>query len=189
MLTHGLPLNFSDWIARHRGDLRPPVGNQQLWCNSDLIVTVVGGPNQRTDFHDDPYEEFFYQFKGEASLLIAAAERFERVPLKEGDVFLLPAHVRHSPQRPQEGSLCLVIERSRPTGARDGFEWYCGKCGRLVHRVECQLVSIVEDLPPLYAQFYDRDEASRRCPHCGTVHPGREWATWHAQASALTADR
>ena len=186
MLTHGLPLNFSEWIERHRADLRPPVGNQQVWSNADLIVTVVGGPNQRTDFHDDPFEEFFYQLEGEASLLIAAAGRFERVPLREGDIFLLPAHVRHSPQRPQPGSVCLVIERSRPAGTRDGFEWYCANCGGLVHRAECQLTSIVDDLPRLYAAFYDRDEASRRCPHCGAVHPGREWERWHRQAAALT---
>lgn len=186
MLSHGLPLNFSAWIERHRADLRPPVGNQQIWRDSDFIVTVVGGPNQRTDFHDDPYEEFFYQFKGEASLLVTEGERFTRVPLREGDIFLLPAHVRHSPQRPQEGSLCLVIERSRPAGTRDGFEWYCGRCGRIVHRVECQLVSIVDDLPPLFGEFYNRGEAKRRCTHCEAVHPGRDWAAWHRQAAALT---
>ncbi|MGA7537687.1 MAG: 3-hydroxyanthranilate 3,4-dioxygenase [Steroidobacteraceae bacterium] len=185
MLIYGLPLNLSDWIERHRRELRPPVGNQQVWCNSDLIVTVVGGPNERTDFHDDPYEEFFYQLKGEASVLIAENGQFERVPLREGDIFLMPAHVRHSPQRPQSESLCLVIERARPTGTIDAFEWYCGACGHRVHRAECQLTSIVDDLPPLYADFYNRSETARRCARCGVVHPGRDWATWHREASAL----
>ncbi len=46
------------------------MGNQQIWLDTDFIVTVVGGPNRRTDFHDDPYEEFFYQFKGNAWLNI-----------------------------------------------------------------------------------------------------------------------
>lgn len=185
MLTHGLPLNFSAWIDSHRADLRPPVGNQQVWRDSDLIVTVVGGPNQRTDFHDDPYEEFFYQFKGEASLLIAHEGRFERIPLAQGDIFLLPAHVRHSPQRPQEGSLCLVIERNRGAGTHDAFEWYCASCARLVHRAQCQLASIVDDLPRMFAEFYDRGEAQRRCADCGSIHPGRDWAAWHRQAAAL----
>jgi 3-hydroxyanthranilate 3,4-dioxygenase len=185
MMTYGLPLNFNDWIEGHRKELRPPVGNQQVWRNSDLIVTVVAGPNQRTDFHDDPYEEFFHQFKGEASVLIAERGRFERVQLKEGDIFLLPSHVRHSPQRPQVGSLCLVIERARPVGTSDGFEWFCSECGALVHRLECQLVSIVDDLPRLFSQFYDRDETYRKCPHCGAVHPGRDWAAWHGQATPL----
>ena len=31
----------------------------------DFIVQVVGGPNQRTDYHLDPYEECFYQLKGD----------------------------------------------------------------------------------------------------------------------------
>ena len=90
------------------------MGNQQVWADADLIVTVVGGPNQRTDFHDDPLEEYFHQFRGNAHLLIADRGRIERVDLHESDIFLLPAHVRHSPQRPEAGSLCTVIERTRP---------------------------------------------------------------------------
>lgn len=173
------PQSFSQWLDAHSDRLKPPVGNQQIWPQSDLICTVVGGPNERTDFHDDPYEEYFHQFKGEASLLIADRGKFERVRLREGDIFLLPAHVRHSPQRPQPGSLCTVIERSRPAGVVDAFEWYCAACGGLVVRKEVQLQSIVEDLPKAYAQFYDACESDRTCPHCGQVHPGRDWRSWH----------
>lgn len=176
---YSAPRNFQHWIDAHAERFRPPVGNQQIWPNSDLICTVVGGPNQRTDFHDDPYEEYFHQFKGNASLLIADRGQFERVQLREGDVFLLPAHVRHSPQRPEPGSLCTVIERSRPAGVLDAFEWYCAHCGELVVRREVQLQSIVEDLPRAYAAFYDSSDAARTCPHCGQVHPGRDWQAWH----------
>ena len=174
------PLNFSRWLQDHQHRLQPPVGNQQIWANSDLICTVVGGPNQRTDFHDDPFEEYFHQFKGNASLLIADRGKFERIELHEGDVFLLPAHVRHSPQRPEPGSLCTVIERSRPVGEIDAFEWYCASCGHLVVRREVQLQSIVEDLPKTYQAFYGSPESARTCAHCGTVHPGRDWQAWHA---------
>ena len=176
---YSAPINFSQWLQDHQHQLKPPVGNQQVWPNSDLICTVVGGPNQRTDFHDDPYEEYFHQFKGNASLLIADRGKFDRVHLREGDIFLLPAHVRHSPQRPEPGSLCTVIERSRPHGVIDAFEWYCAKCGTCVTRREVQLVSIVEDLPKTYAAFYDSSESERRCPECGTVHSGRDWQSWH----------
>lgn len=93
------------------------MGNQQIWKDSDFIVTVVGGPNQRSDFHDNPFEEFFYQFKGNAELLIAVDQHFERIALKEGDVFLLPPHVRHSPQRPDPESLGLVALRARSASA------------------------------------------------------------------------
>jgi 3-hydroxyanthranilate 3,4-dioxygenase len=55
----------------------------------------------------------------------------------------------------------------------DGFEWYCPNCDALVHRAEVQLKDIVKDLPPLFAAFYESNE-KRTCPHCGTIHPGRD---------------
>jgi 3-hydroxyanthranilate 3,4-dioxygenase len=171
-----LPFNFPQWLKEHEHLLKPPVGNQQIWKDTDFIVTVVGGPNQRTDFHDDPFEEFFYQLKGNASLNImenfAGKNIMRNVPLTEGAMFLLPPHVRHSPQRPESGSLCIVIERTRPPGSIDGFEWYCPNCGHQIHRVEVQLQSIVTDLPPLFEQFYASKE-HRTCSKCGTVHPGK----------------
>jgi 3-hydroxyanthranilate 3,4-dioxygenase len=172
MLTYGKPFNFQRWIDDHAHLLKPPVGNRQVWQDSDFIVTVVGGPNLRTDYHDDPFEEFFYQLRGNASLNLWIDGKRERVDLKEGDVFLLPPHVRHSPQRPEAGSACLVIERQRPPGVVDGFEWYCEHCGYLVYRVEVQLKSIVTDLPPLFDAFYSSEE-KRRCTQCGHVHPGK----------------
>jgi len=178
------PFNFQRWIEAHAHLLKPPVGNQQVWKDTDFIVTVVGGPNERTDFHDDPYEEFFWQLKGNAHLLTWDRGQYARVDLKEGDIFLLPPALRHSPQRPEAGSLCLVIERTRPQGAIDGFEWYCAKCATLVHRIDVQLASIVEDLPKAYDQFYASSEAARRCKKCGTVHPGRDAKAWHAMRAA-----
>ena len=166
------PINFPQWLAEHQHLLRPPVGNQQIWQDTDFIVTVVGGPNKRTDFHDDPYEEFFWQFKGNAWLNTMENGKPGRVELREGAMFLLPPHVRHSPQRPEEGSACLVIERTRPEGALDGFEWYCLECHALLHRIEVQLKSIVKDLPPLFERFYSGIDA-RTCKQCGAVHPGK----------------
>jgi 3-hydroxyanthranilate 3,4-dioxygenase len=175
---YGLPLNFNKWLQDNNHLLKPPVGNQQIWRDADFIVTVVGGPNHRTDFHDDPCEEYFYQFKGNAHLNIMVDGRRERIDLNEGDMFLLPPHVRHSPQRPEPDSCCLVIERQRPEGALDGFEWYCLNCNHLVHRIEVQLKSIVDDLPPLFERFYS-DESLRKCPQCGSVHPGRHQPLLH----------
>lgn len=178
----GEPMNFDGWVQAHRERLQPPVGNQQIWQSEHLICTVVGGPNQRTDFHDDPLEEYFHQTKGNASLIVLDRGKFERIHLKEGDIFLLPAHVRHSPQRPEPGSLCTVIEITRPVGLLDAFEWYCASCAGLVTRIEVQLSSIVEDLPKTYQKFYESSDAERTCPHCGTVHPGRDWQSWHRMA-------
>ncbi|WP_112794578.1 3-hydroxyanthranilate 3,4-dioxygenase [Rhizobium sp. SYY.PMSO] len=171
-MTRLSAFNLQKWIDEHRHLLQPPVGNQQIWKDGNLMVTIVGGPNRRTDYHDDPSEEFFYQLKGDMVLKLYDGKEFYDVPIREGDVFLLPAHVRHSPQRPQEGSIGLVIEAEREEGALDAVEWYCFECTTLVHRAEVDLESIVDDLPPLYAKFY-ADEKLRTCPKCGTIHPGK----------------
>jgi len=42
MLSYGTSLNLNSWIAKHQERLRPPVGNQQIWPDADLIVTIVG---------------------------------------------------------------------------------------------------------------------------------------------------
>lgn len=168
------PFNFQKWIDEHRDILKPPVGNAQIWEDADLMVTVVGGPNSRTDYHDDPVEEFFYQLEGNMILRIMDEEGSppRDMPIRAGEIFLLPPHVRHSPQRPEPGSVGLVIEPKRPAGAKDAFEWYCPNCHHRVHRAEVILESIVRDLPPIFQAFYD-DEALRTCGNCGAVHPGK----------------
>ena len=140
--------NFQKWIDENKHLLKPPVGNKKVFEDGEMTVQVVGGPNERTDYHDDPVEEFFYQLKGDMLLKIAEGGKIYDVKIKEGDVFLLPPHARHSPQRPVEGSVGLVVEGARTPDMRDGFEWFCFKCGEKVHRVEVQLKDIVKDLPP-----------------------------------------
>jgi 3-hydroxyanthranilate 3,4-dioxygenase len=88
--------------------------------------------------------------------------------------------VLHSPQRPEPDSRCLVIERQRPAGLADAFQWHCAACAGLVQRFELQLADIVADLPATYQRFYDSSDAQRTCSHCGTVHPGRDHGAWHA---------
>jgi 3-hydroxyanthranilate 3,4-dioxygenase len=167
------PFNFARWIDEHAHLLKPPVGNRLLFEDAGMIAQVVGGPNQRVDFHDDPAEEFFYQLRGDMVLKVAEGRHIHDVPIREGEVFLLPAHIRHSPQRPVPGSVGLVVESPRRDGEKDGFEWFCFQCGARVHRVEIAVADIVKDLPPLFAAFY-ADRAARTCPDCGTIHPGKE---------------
>ena len=114
--------NFQRWIAEHEHLLKPPVSNKKVFEDGEMTVQVVGGPNERTDFHVDPVEEFFYQLKGDMVLKVVDNGAFYDVPIREGEVFLLPARVPHSPQRPQDGSIGLVVEVARPN-ALDGFEW------------------------------------------------------------------
>lgn len=166
------PFNLMKWIEDHQDILKPPVGNAQIWQDTDFMVTIVAGPNERTDYHDDPLEEFFYQIKGNMTLRIIEDGRVRDMPINEGDVFLLPPNTRHSPQRPEPGSYGIVIERVRPKGKLDAFEWYCDQCGDMIHRREVQLESIVDDLPPVFQEYYS-DESLRVCGSCGFVDPGK----------------
>ncbi len=166
------PFNFQRWLADNAALLKPPVSNKLVFENTGMVVQVIGGPNQRVDFHDDPVEEFFYQLKGDMVLKIAEAGRILDVPIREGEVLLIPPHTRHSPQRPVPGSLGLVVESARRPDELDAFEWFCFDCGALVHRVELAVSNIVTDLPPLFAAFY-ADPAARPAGPAAPSIPAR----------------
>ena len=163
--------NFKKWIDENQHLLKPPIGNKKVFEDGEMTVQVVGGPNERKEYHDDPVEEFFYQLKGNMVLKVCENGNFYDVPIKKGDVFLLPAHVRHSPQR-SVGSIGLVVEPQRNDNELDGFEWYCFECGALVHRVELKVMDLVKERLPLYEAFY-ADEKARKCKNCGAIHPGK----------------
>ncbi len=119
MTSSRKPFHFARWIDAHSHLLKPPVGNKLVFEDAGMVVQVVGGPNQRVDFHDDPGEEFFYQLRGDMVLKLAEAGRIYDLPIREGEVFLLPPHLRHSPQRPIAGSVGLV-GRKCPRAGRQG---------------------------------------------------------------------
>ena len=182
-LQYGYPFNLLKWAETNSGLLKPPVCNAALFPDGNYIINMVGGPNSRTDFHDNPTEEIFVQLKGNAYLNIWDRGRFDRIDIKEGEIFLLPAHVIHSPQRPEPG-LCFLVEMVRPEGLLDSLQWYCPKCATQVWRAGKQLESLVDDLPKVYDMFYATTDEERRCPNCGTVHPGKDYAAWHALRAA-----
>ena len=94
------PFNFLQWIEENKDLLKPPVGNKCVYTESeDFIIMVVGGPNVRKDYHYNETEEFFYQIKGDIVVRIQEDGKAIDVPIKEGEVFLLPAKVPHSPMR------------------------------------------------------------------------------------------
>src|SRR5262249_7448975 len=164
--------NFQKWIAENEHLLKPPVGNKKVFEDGEMTVQVVGGPNERADYHDDPVEEFFYQIKGNMVLKVGDNGNFYDVPIKEGEVFLLPAHGGHAPRGPA-GSLGLVVDpKLYDDDPLDAFEWYFFECGALVHRVELKVEHLVRDLPPVYEKFF-ADVKARTCKKCGALHPGK----------------
>ncbi|WP_276499541.1 3-hydroxyanthranilate 3,4-dioxygenase [Pontibacter litorisediminis] len=162
------PFNFKKWIEEHRHLLKPPVGNQQVFKdNDDFIVMVVGGPNARKDYHYDEGEEFFYQLEGDIVLKIIEDGKPVDIPIKEGEIFLLPPRVPHSPQRPAN-TVGLVMERYRKPGEKDGFLWFCENCGNKLYEEYADVTDIVGQLPVIMSRFWDSME-HRTCNNCGTV--------------------
>lgn len=162
------PFNFKKWIDDNRHLLKPPVGNQQVFKgNDDFIVMVVGGPNKRKDFHYNEGEEFFYQLEGNIVVRIIENGQPKDIEINEGEIFLLPPKVPHSPQRPAN-SVGLVVERYRRAGEKDGFLWFCENCNHKLHAEYFELEDIVKQLPVVMQNFYSSEE-KRTCDQCGTV--------------------
>src|SRR6476620_11898414 len=92
--------NLKRWIDEHRHLLKPPVGAEMIWKQSQFRVLIIGGPNARRDFHINPGDEFFYQLEGDLVLeYIDPGGKRQQETIREGDVFLLPARTPHSSQR------------------------------------------------------------------------------------------
>lgn len=161
------PFHFAKWIDEHRHLLKPPVGNQVVYEDTEFIVMVVGGPNTRKDYHVDEGEEFFYQLEGDMTLRIMEDGAPRDVPIRAGEIFLLPPRVPHSPQR-RADTVGLVIERRRREGELDLFQWYCDDCHAKLYEEAVQLSDIVAQLPPIFERFWN-NEANRKCEGCGAL--------------------
>jgi 3-hydroxyanthranilate 3,4-dioxygenase len=165
------PLNLKSWIEENRHLLKPPVSNRCVWKDErETMIFVSVGPNTRNDYHVNATEEFFYQVEGDIAVRVRRPDRDrpEEVVIREGDIYLLPAHVPHRPQRPA-GTVGLVVELKRPPGAKDKLQWYCEKCDALVYEAAWVLKEIDVDLGIIMNKFWGGDAEIRTCKKCGTV--------------------
>jgi 3-hydroxyanthranilate 3,4-dioxygenase len=163
------PFNLKKWIDDNRDLLKPPVSNKNLYVDAgDFIVMIVGGPNARKDYHLNESEELFYQIEGDITVRIQHEGKAKDVVIKEGEMFLLPANVPHSPMR-GPNTVGLVIERvRRGTNLQDGLMWFCESCNNKLHEYRFPLTNIEKDFLPRFREFYGSEEL-RTCKSCGHV--------------------
>ncbi|KAI0026702.1 3-hydroxyanthranilic acid dioxygenase [Vararia minispora EC-137] len=170
-----LPLNFPTWLSENAHLLRPPVGNYCMYAGKDYIVMAVGGPNERSDYHINETEEWFYQYKGDMLLRVVDDGEFRDIPIKEGEMFLLPGNTPHNPVR-FANTIGIVVERVRPEGSTDHLRWYCRESVHdmptIIHQEDFHVTDLGTQLAPLIREWMGDDER-RRCKACGTVAPAK----------------
>lgn len=132
---------------------------------------VVGGPNERTDYHVNQTPEYFHQLKGEICLKVVDDGEFKDISIKEGDSFLLPGNVPHNPVR-YANSIGLVVEQDRPKGVYDRIRWYCSSCKDLIHEIEFYCSDLGTQVKEAITSF-DKDIDARTCQKCGTLNYSR----------------
>src|SRR5215475_11907678 len=139
-----MPFNLQGWIEANRHLLKPPVGNKMMY-NSGFMVMIVGGPNQRADYHVNPGEELFYQLEGDIVLRVLEEGKPRDIPIRQGEMFLLPAGIPHSPQRPAN-TVGLVVEQPKASKENHHLRWYCRQCGNILHDIEFLPVDLAKEI-------------------------------------------
>ena len=159
------------WVAENQSYFKPPFRtNKLLVHHKDFLVMVLRGPNTRLDFHIEPGDEFFYQVEGDMELhLKPEGERRQVVMIKEGEIFVCPGGLPHSPRR-FDNTWGLVIERKRRLGEKEEFAWFCEKCDELVLSRVVDPDNVPAQVSQVYQEFNDKEQL-RTCRACGYVFP------------------
>ncbi len=161
------PFGFMKWIDENRHLLKPPVNNKVVYKDTEFIIMVVGGPNSRKDYHFNESEEFFYQLKGDIVVKIQEDGKSVEVPIKEGEIFLLPPRIPHNPVRFKD-TVGLVIERRRREGEKDGLLWFCDNCNDKLFEEYFTLTDITNQFQAVFEKFYGNEDL-RTCKKCKHV--------------------
>jgi len=152
-----------EWVQSNRSDFKPPVCNKCMF-NDQQKVFFVGGPNQRKDYHLELGEELFYQVEGDMLLkIVEKGEQHKDVPIKQGELFLLPARVEHSPQR-FENTVGCVVERTRLPNELDCIRYFVDDSTKVLWERWFHLDDVVKDLPPVIKEFQQSEENKTGTP-------------------------
>lgn len=156
-------INLKKWLEENEHLLKPPVANYCIQRGGYTIM-IVGGPNERTDYHVNQTPEWFYQYKGKMDLRVVDEGNFRTIEIGEGSIFLLPPNIPHSPVR-YANTVGIVVEQDRPSGLNDMMRWYCDKCSSIVREVEFYMSDLGTQVKDAIDDF---DKEPRYCDHCGT---------------------
>jgi len=159
------------WIEENKNLFAPPYKTNRLVAHhKDFLVMILRGSNVRLDFHVEPGDEFFYQIEGDIELhLKPPGEKRQIVGIRQGEIFLCPGGVPHSPRR-GEDTWGLVVERKRRPEEDEEFVWFCEQCDAEVLSRTVVQGDIAQQVTKIYEAF-NADSSIRTCKSCGYVFP------------------
>lgn len=128
----------------------------------------MGGPNARSDYHINETAEWFYQYRGSMLLKVVEEDKsFRDIPIREGEMFLLPPNTPHNPVRFAD-TVGIVLEQPRPADSQDRLRWYCQNCSEIVHEASFHCTDLGTQIKEAVNDFKANDE-KRKCNHCGAL--------------------
>ena len=163
-MLEDIVIRLPEFIQANAHLLQPPVCNKMIHNDGALRVMVVGGPNVRKDYHLNLGEELFYQLRGNMVLKVMESGQPKDIVIKEGDMFVLPARIPHSPQR-FENTIGLVIERARNPTELDGLRYYVDATNsEILWERFFPVTNLGKQLVPLIEEFFSSEEYKTRQP-------------------------
>ena len=96
-----------------------------------------------------------------------ATQEFNDIPIREGEMFLLPPNTPHNPVR-FANTVGIVLEQPRPKDSIDKLRWYCQNCKEQVHEVSFHCTDLGTQLKAA-VQAFEADPEARTCKNCGEL--------------------
>ncbi|XP_052769334.1 3-hydroxyanthranilate 3,4-dioxygenase-like isoform X2 [Mya arenaria] len=164
--------NTDRWIEENKKFFLPPVCNKMMHQDGQMKSFYVGGPNQRKDYHIEEGEELFYMVKGDMCLKVVECGKHKDVVIKEGEIFLLPGSIAHSPQR-QADTVGLVIERERSDDEKDGLRYFIEADGKAtldsLYEEWFHCEDLGSQLGPIIKRYFASEQHKTGKPVPGTI--------------------
>ncbi|XP_015335215.1 3-hydroxyanthranilate 3,4-dioxygenase isoform X1 [Marmota marmota marmota] len=99
----------------------------------------------------------FYQLEGDMVLRVLERGKHRDVVIRQGEIFLLPAGVPHSPQR-FANTMGLVIERRRLETELDGLRYYVGDTVDVLFEKWFYCKDLGTQLAPIIQEFFRSEQ-------------------------------
>lgn len=107
-------------------------------------------------------QELFYMVKGSMCLKIKERGQPRNIDIKEGEIFLLPSRIPHSPQRFAD-TCGLVIERLRYPQEFDCLKWY-NKDEETIYEEYFNCTDLGQALVPIIKRYQNSEQFKTQKP-------------------------